>query len=105
MLQQNISCYSPVLQERVQSIRNVTAQAGHSTPLPPMLGGVSVTVARLPAALSYVSPAQLNALVPSTVAIPPNTVVTLALTSTSGSGSYGIRLTREAPAIFSQDGS
>ncbi len=69
------------------------------------LGGVSVTVGGVAASLRYVSPSQVNALIPFEVAIPSNTVVPLVVTSAGGSASYNIRLTRDAPAIFSQDGS
>ena len=68
--------------------------------LTPTLGGMSVTVAGLPALLQYVSPVQVNALIPFEVAIPANTVVPLVVTSAAGGGTYNIRLTREAPAIF-----
>jgi uncharacterized protein (TIGR03437 family) len=80
-------------------------QTAQSVPLPPTLGGVSVTVAGLAATLRYVSPTQVNALIPFEVAIPTNTVAPLVVTSAAGSGSYNIRLTRDAPAVFSQDGS
>jgi len=80
-------------------------QSAQAVPLTTQLGGVTVTVAGLPATLRYVSPTQVNALVPFEVAIPTNTVVPLVITSGGGSGSYNIRLTRDAPAIFSQDGS
>jgi len=80
-------------------------QSAPSVPLPATLGGVSVTVGGLAASLRYVAPTQVNALIPFEVAIPANTVVPLAVTSAGGSGSYNIRLTRDAPAIFSQDGS
>ena len=79
--------------------------AGNAANLPVTLGGVSVTVGGMPAALGYVSPAQINALIPLSVAIPSNTVVPLAVTTAAGTGSYNIRLTRESPAIFTQDGS
>jgi uncharacterized protein (TIGR03437 family) len=81
------------------------AQSAQSGSLPVSLGGVSVSVGSLAATLRYVSPTQVNALIPFEVAIPANNVVPLAVTSGAGSGSYSIRLTRDAPAIFSQDGS
>jgi uncharacterized protein (TIGR03437 family) len=79
-----------------------TAQC--SAPLPVALGGVSITVGGALASLSYVSPTQINALIPFFVTI-PSVVVPLAVTTAAGSGSYNIRLTRDAPAIFTRDGS
>jgi uncharacterized protein (TIGR03437 family) len=73
--------------------------------LPITLGGVSVMVGGMSAGLSYVSPAQINALIPLALTIPSNTVVLLGVTTAAGTGSYNIRLTRDAPAIFTQDGS
>jgi uncharacterized protein (TIGR03437 family) len=74
--------------------------------LPTTLGGVSVTVAGLPAQLLSVSPDEIDALVPAQAAIPQNTVVPLVVTSGPGSGAYNIRLTRNAPAILTRnDGS
>jgi uncharacterized protein (TIGR03437 family) len=74
-------------------------------PLPVTLGGVSVTVGGASASLSYVSPTQINALISFFVTIPSNTVVPVTVTTAAGSGSYNIRLTPVAPAIFTQDGS
>jgi uncharacterized protein (TIGR03437 family) len=76
-----------------------TTQPANGT-LTPTLGGISVAVASLPALLNYVSPTQVNALIPFEVAIPANTVVPLVVTSAAGSSTYNLRLTREAPAIF-----
>lgn len=70
--------------------------------LPTTLGGVSVTVAGLPAALNYVSPTEIDALISPQAAIPQNTVVPLVVTSGASSGTYNIRLTRNAPAIFTR---
>lgn len=70
------------------------------------LGGVSVTVGSLPAPLRSVSPHEIDALIPAEVPLPPNTVVPVAVTSGAGSVTYNIRLTRNAPAIFTRnDGS
>jgi uncharacterized protein (TIGR03437 family) len=67
---------------------------------------VSVTIAGLPALLTYASPNELDALIPSQAAIPQNAVVPLVVTSAAGSGTYNIRLTRNAPALFTRnDGS
>ena len=82
-----------------------TPQIAQTVSLPMTLGGVSVMVGGLAASLWYVSPAQVNALIPFEVTIPTDSVVPLVVTSPGGSGSYNIRLTRDAPAIFSEDGS
>ena len=76
---------------------SMSAAAGTS---PSTLGGVSVTVASVPAPLVYVSPNEIDALVPAQAAIPQNTVVPLVVTSPEGNVTYNIRLTRNAPALF-----
>lgn len=76
---------------------SVSAPAGSS---PTTLGGVSVTVASVPAPLVYVSPNEIDALVPAQVAIPQNTVVPLVVTSGGGTVTYNMRLTRNAPTLF-----
>ncbi len=80
----------------------LSANGGQS---PTSLGGVSVTVAGLPAPLLYVSPGQINLLIPFEVQIPASTVVPVVVTSTGGKISYNIRLTRNAPGIFTLSGS
>src|SRR5438045_43072 len=54
-------------------------------PLPNTLGGVTVSVAGLAAPLLYVSPSQINALIPFETAIPANTVVPVVVTAPGGS--------------------
>ena len=76
---------------------SLSAPAGSA---PATLGGVSVTVAGLPAPLVYVSPDQIDALIPAQTAIPQNTVVPLVVTSAAGKVTYNVRLTRNAPALF-----
>jgi uncharacterized protein (TIGR03437 family) len=83
------------------NLANVTTSA-QTVPLSNTLGGVTVTVGNLPASLLYVSPSQVNALIPLEVAIPANTVVPLVVTTAGGSSRYNIRLTRNAPGIFTQ---
>jgi uncharacterized protein (TIGR03437 family) len=73
-------------------------------PLPTKLAEVSVTVGGRPAPLRYVSPRQINALIPFEVKIPGNPVVRVIVNSPGGSYGYNIRLTRNAPAIFTQNG-
>ena len=81
-----------------------TAGASTAAQLPTTLGGVSVTVGGLPAAMLYVSSTQINALIPSEVAIPDNFVVPVVINAPGGSVSYNIRLTRNAPGIFTRNG-
>ncbi|MBK5292672.1 MAG: hypothetical protein JJE04_13460 [Acidobacteriia bacterium] len=81
-----------------------TAEANTAARLPTTLGGVSVTVGSLPAAMLYVSPTQINVLIPSEVAIPDNFVVPVVINAPGGSVSYNIRLTRSAPGIFTRNG-
>ena len=76
---------------------SVTAPSGAP---PATLGGVSVTVAGLPALLASVSPNEIDALIPAQTAIPQNTVVPLVVTSGAGSIAYNVRLTRNSPALF-----
>lgn len=80
---------------------DVSAQ---TVPLPLTLGGVSVTVAGRPAPMLYVSAGQINVLIPFEVEIPANTVVPLVVTLPTGSSSYNVRLTRNAPGIFTRNG-
>lgn len=73
-----------------------------TVPLPINLGGVTVTVAGVQAPLSYVSPGQINVLIPFEVPVPPimtETAVVVTLGDVS-SAPYGIPLNRDAPAIF-----
>lgn len=82
--------------------------AAQSVPLPRELGGVTVTVGGAGAELLYVSPKQINFLIPYEVAIPerygkPTAVVVTR--SGGGTASYSIHLSRVAPALFSRDAS
>jgi uncharacterized protein (TIGR03437 family) len=79
--------------------------SAQTVPLPTSLGNVSVKVGGLSAQLLYVSANQLNVLIPANVAIPSNTVVPVVVSTASGDTSpYNIRLTRNAPAIFTRNG-
>src|SRR5689334_23276316 len=53
----------------------VAPQTVQSGTLPTTLGGVSITVGNSAVPLRYVSPSQVNALIPLDVGIPSNTVV------------------------------
>lgn len=69
------------------------------------LAGVSVSVGGVKAPLLYVSPNQINALTPLDVVIPASTVVPLVVTAPGGNSTpYTLRLTRNAPGIFTRNG-
>src|SRR5262249_27890412 len=73
----------------------VSAPAG----LPPTsLAGVSVKFGGVSAPLLFVSPNQVDALIPFGVSGP------LVITSSAGSTTYNPRLTRNAPGVFTQGG-
>ena len=80
------------------------APTAATVPLPTMLGGVSVSIAGLAAPMLFVSANQVNALIPFEATIPANNVVPVIVTSSGGSVTYNIRLTRDAPAIFTRNG-
>ncbi|MBZ5619594.1 MAG: hypothetical protein LAQ69_12855 [Acidobacteriia bacterium] len=76
-----------------------------SVSLPNALAGVSVSVGSVTAPLLYVSPNQVNALIPLEVAIPASTVVPLVVNSQGVQAKpYNLRLTRDAPGIFTRNG-
>src|SRR5438477_11643979 len=56
-----------------------------AVPLPSTLGGVSISVAGLAAPLLYVSPGQINALIPFETSLPANNVLHVVVTETYGS--------------------
>jgi uncharacterized protein (TIGR03437 family) len=79
---------------------------GTAQVLPTSLGGVSVTVNGSVAELLYVSPKQINLVIPLDVRLTGNTVVPLIVTSDGvASRPYNVRLLSHAPAIFTRDGS
>lgn len=73
-----------------------TAPAGSP---PDTLGGVSVKIGGLTAPLLFVSPRQINAVIPFQAADSK-----LSLTTPAGTTAYNARLTRNAPAIFTEGG-
>ena len=79
-----------------------------SVPLATELNGVSVLVNGIAAPLLYVSPTQVNALIPFEVAsLAPLQQVTVPVTLKTQAGTspaVNIRLSRNAPAIFTQNG-
>lgn len=89
------------------------APASASGALTTTLAGVSVTVAGVPALVSYVSGGQVNALVPLGVPISvggtdehaADPVVPLTVKSPAGtSAPFNVRVSRNAPAIFTRNG-
>lgn len=83
-----------------------TSTVSASAPLPPVLGGVTVSVNGITAGVSYVSSTQINLAIPPDMSIPDNAVASVVVTvNGTGSRPYDIRLARLAPAIFTRDGS
>jgi len=81
-----------------------SAQAS-SVPLPKSLSGTSVTVDGKPALLNYVSPRQINAMVPYEVQATGMQKLDVVVTTGSvASIPYSIYVNRNAPAIFTRDG-
>ena len=78
------------------------AQAG-SFPIPKTLGSVGVTVNGIAAPLNYVSPNQINLLVP--FAATGSTATIVVTNSGTPSNSVSVPLAATAPGIFTQDGS
>lgn len=80
-----------------------------SVPLPLQLNNVSVTIAGKAAPLNYVSPYQVNALVPfdaaSLTGTQKATVSVIVTTPLGTSPAFNVTLTRNAPAIFTKNGS
>lgn len=82
-----------------------TAGQASSVPLPKSLGGTSVTVDGKAALLNYVSPQQINALVPYEISATGMQKINVAVTSQEGTSKpYPIYVNRNAPAIFTRDG-
>jgi uncharacterized protein (TIGR03437 family) len=83
------------------------AQQALSYPLPPSLGGVSVTVGGIAAPLYFVSPGQINFQVPygvqATYGAPPVSA-TLVVTNGSQSGQRTLYVVAGAPGIFTASG-
>lgn len=75
-----------------------TTLAAGSTPLPPQLGGVTVTINGVAAPLWYVSAAQLNVQIPYET--PVNTSVMVTVTNNNQSTSTSLMAAAAAPGIF-----
>lgn len=89
-----------------------TTTIAPKVPLPTQLGGVSVTVGGILAPLNYVSAGQINAVIPFEVPIPTTvsgsvagTVPVVVTTPSGTSPAFNIRLSRNAPGLFTQNGS
>lgn len=83
-----------------------TTTLSASAPLPLALGGVTVSVDGVAAALSYVSATQINLVIPPDLSVPDNAVARIVVTvNGTPTRSYNVRLARLAPAIFTRDGS
>lgn len=83
-----------------------SALAASGSPLPTQLNGVSVTIGGVPAPLVYVSPGQINAIIPFEVTIPTSPSIdtpVIVQTSTAASSAFNIRLSKDAPALFTQN--
>jgi uncharacterized protein (TIGR03437 family) len=74
-----------------------------AVPLPKDLGGTTVTFGGISAPLHYVSPTQVNAIIPFEVA---TGVVSIVVTTAAGSSAeYKLRLAGTAPAFFTRNNS
>lgn len=85
-----------------------SALAASATPFPAQLNGVSVTFAAKPAPLSYVSPGQVNALIPfdaaNLTAVQTAIVPVVVTTDQGASKPFNLILQRNAPALYSANG-
>src|ERR1019366_4614868 len=81
--------------------------AAQSVPFPVQLNNVSVTIAGIAAPVSYVSPTQVNALVPFEAAtltgLQKTTVPAIVTTPSGASPAFNFTLSRNAPAIFTKN--
>jgi uncharacterized protein (TIGR03437 family) len=82
-------------------------QASASAPLPLTLAGTSVTVNGVAAPLTFVSPGQLDAQVPSSLTAPAHSIIAVTITVTTPAGSASIQtgLASGAPGLFTADSS
>jgi len=80
-----------------------SAATATSVPLATTLGSVMVTFGGVAAPLYYVSPNQINAVIPFTVAIPKtsgSTVPVVVTVGSTASAAFNVMLSADAPAIF-----
>lgn len=78
-----------------------------SIPLSNQLNGVSVTFGGFAAPMRYVSPAQLNVIIPFELSVPAaGTPVPVVVTTSAGSSTpFNVWLSRNSPGLFTQDAS
>ena len=76
------------------------AMQASSTPFPAMLGGTQVMVNGAPIPIQYVSPTQVNAVLPTTL----SGLVTLTVTQMTGQHTVNVLTEPAAPAVFTSDG-
>jgi uncharacterized protein (TIGR03437 family) len=85
-----------------------TVSSATATPLLTVLRGTSVSMNGIPAPLFYVSPTQINAQVPSTLALSSAAYATANVVVTTGSGASApaaVELWLEAPGVFTAQAS
>jgi len=82
-------------------------QASASAPLPYTLAGTSVTINGVPAPLSFVSPGQINAQVPTSLTGPGYTILaaSVAVTTAAGLASMDTGFASGTPGFFTADSS
>ena len=80
-------------------------KAAASEPLPTELDGVSVTIGGIAAPLSFISPGQINAIIPFEVPLSP--VVPVVVTTSAGASTpFNIYyLSKDSPALLTRNGS
>lgn len=79
---------------------NVAATEARSLPLPTSLGGVSITVAGVPAPINFVGPLQVNFVIPYQTAPGLHQVV---VTGPGGTVNGTVRVINAAPGVFQLD--
>jgi len=84
-----------------------TTAVADSVPLPNQLNGVSVTIGGLAAPMRYVSPNQINFVIPFELTLPRvGSPVPLAVMTPAGKSSpFAVLLSRDSPGLFTQDSS
>jgi uncharacterized protein (TIGR03437 family) len=80
-------------------------RSAETVPLPMELDGVSVTIGGIAAPLKFISPGQINAIIPFEVTL-SELVPVVVTTSTGASTPFNIYyLSKDSPALFTQNGS
>ena len=78
-----------------------------SVPLPPQLDGVSVTIGGITAPMRFVSPSQINVVIPFELSLPAaGSAVPVVVTTPAGkSSAFNVLLSRNSPGLFTEDAS